>query len=73
MKLASTPLRTEFKNVLAASDLSPDSKAALAWAQRIAQRYGSKLVITHVYLAGGNRLGASGILGLEHADDRRGG
>jgi|SRR5579872_2205689 len=48
MKLASTPLRTEFKNVLVASDLSPDSKAALAWAQRIARRYGSKLVITHV-------------------------
>lgn len=48
MKLASTPLRTEFKNVLVASDLSPDSKAAVAWAQRIARRYGSKLVITHV-------------------------
>ena len=48
MKLASTPPRTEFKNVLVASDLSPDSKAALVWAQRIAHRYGSKLVITHV-------------------------
>ena len=48
MKLASTPLRIAFKNVLAASDLSPDSQAALAWAQRIARRYGSKLVVTHV-------------------------
>jgi nucleotide-binding universal stress UspA family protein len=48
MKLASTPVRMAFKNVLAASDLSPDSKQALAWAQRIARRYGSKLVVTHV-------------------------
>ena len=48
MKLASAPARIAFKNVLAASDLSPDSKGALAWAQRIARRYGSKLVVTHV-------------------------
>ena len=48
MKLASTPLRIALKNVLLASDLSPDSQAALAWAQRIAQRYGSKLIVTHV-------------------------
>jgi nucleotide-binding universal stress UspA family protein len=48
MKLASTPLRIAFKNVLVASDLSPDSQAALVWAQRIARRYGSKLIVTHV-------------------------
>lgn len=48
MNLASTPLRIAFKNVLAASDLSPNSQAVVAWAHLIAKRYGSKLVVTHV-------------------------
>lgn len=48
MKLASAPARIAFKNVLVACDLSPDSQGALAWAQRIARRYGSKLIVTHV-------------------------
>jgi len=48
MKLASAPVRIAFKNVLVASDLSPDSQGALAWAQQIARRYGSKLTVTHV-------------------------
>lgn len=48
MNLVGAPARIAFKNVLLATDLSPDSGAALTWAEGLARRYGSKLFVTHV-------------------------
>jgi nucleotide-binding universal stress UspA family protein len=47
-KVTTTTPRLVFRNVLLATDLSPTSGTALAWAEAIARHYGSELYVTHV-------------------------
>jgi nucleotide-binding universal stress UspA family protein len=48
MEVLATTTRISLKNVLCATDFSPTAQTALAFAQGIARRYGSKLFAVHV-------------------------
>ena len=48
MKPITATTRIALKNVLFATDFSPVSEAALLYAESVARRYGSKLVVAHV-------------------------
>jgi nucleotide-binding universal stress UspA family protein len=48
MKVAEATTRIALKNVLFATDFSPVSEAALQYAESVALRYGSKLIVAHV-------------------------
>jgi len=76
MKVACTSTQVDFKRILVASDLSPDSEGALTWAQEAARRYGGELFVTHVISPAETALmppetwGASQQM-IEEADQRR--
>jgi len=48
MKLTGPMTRIALKNILFSTDFSPVSETALLYAESVARRYGSKLIVAHV-------------------------
>jgi len=83
MQVMESKTRVAIRNILLATDFSPESEAALQYAEAVARRFGSKIIVTHViqpsediYVPGGaglvtfETLKADARKELDHLDKR---